>query len=481
VASSTIFPFPATRGVSTPPRPPAPVAARRDDFGGAMDTALDARSTRRGDSGPRTDARRPEPARTRAADDKGPLAHERRTNTSKPASRADRSERPSDGARVDRTADDSSTGAPVVTDTPETLAEAKTDGGTVALAGEQVSGEGGSEAVAEVPVICSPGSLVGDGEGDGAGDADAIDGEDPLARGRRWPPAGGDTANAEEQPNPNAMANRGKGTPGLGLKVGHAIQQGRADANAAPGDALAQIAKGVIAGAHADAGAAETAAHQPVTEAIESAAEKSQASSATSAVETVASAIEAVAAMEASADTNAGDTPPQDHTQPKAQASSTHANPNTAVAAGGVENGARFTVNSAAGNAAYTSAAPRAEETVLPQIVQSIRLQAVQGTTEARVQLKPEHLGNLNITLKVEHNQVTATIQADVAAVRQWIESHEASLRQSLSEQGLQLVRLEVHPDGQQAARDEQGSDQPRRQQRRRSWRGDDATFEVLV
>jgi flagellar hook-length control protein FliK len=112
--------------------------------------------------------------------------------------------------------------------------------------------------------------------------------------------------------------------------------------------------------------------------------------------------------------------------------------------------------------------------------VQSIRLQAVQGTTEARVQLKPEHLGNLNITLRVEHNQVTATIQADVAAVRQWIESHEASLRQSLSEQGLQLVRLEVHPDDQQAARDEHSGDRPRRQPRRRSYR-EEATFEVLV
>ena len=56
----------------------------------------------------------------------------------------------------------------------------------------------------------------------------------------------------------------------------------------------------------------------------------------------------------------------------------------------------------AAGSAAYASAAPRQEEAVLPQIVQSIRLQTAQGSSEARVQLKPEHLGALNITLKVE-------------------------------------------------------------------------------
>ena len=86
------------------------------------------------------------------------------------------------------------------------------------------------------------------------------------------------------------------------------------------------------------------------------------------------------------------------------------------------------------------------------------------------------------ITLKVEQNQVTATIQADVAAVRSWIESHESSLRQALSDQGLHLAKLVVQEDGQQASPDEQDGDRPRRQpQRRRSWRDDEVTFEVLV
>ena len=480
MVNATTFPFPATSGVKTPPRPPSPAASNRDDFGGAMNDALDTRGTRRADSGPRAEARRPEPARPREVSDRDPLPQARKVNTAKSASRSERPERQSEEAPVDRKADSASTAAPVVAEQPETPAEAKTEAGAVALAGEQSSENAAPDAIADVPVTCDPAAVVG--EGDGAGDEDAIEGDDPLARGRRWTAPSGDATNGQEPPNPDAVANRSKGTPGLGLKVGHAIQQARADANAAPGDALAQIAKDVVAAAHADANPAETAGDQPVTEAIESAAAKTEtaAASAASAVETVAAALETVAAAEASADTNAGDAPPQDHAQAKPQASNTQANPNTAVAVGGVETGARFTVNSAAGNAAYTSAASRAEETVLPQIVQSIRLQAVQGTTEARVQLKPEHLGSVNITLRVEHNQVTATIQADVAAVRQWIESHEASLRQSLAEQGLHLARLDVHPDGQQAARDEQNSDQSRRQQRRRSYR-EEATFEVLV
>jgi hypothetical protein len=56
----------------------------------------------------------------------------------------------------------------------------------------------------------------------------------------------------------------------------------------------------------------------------------------------------------------------------------------------------------------------------------------------------------------VEQNQVTATIQADVAAVRAWIESHERRCGRRLSEQGLHLAKLVVHEDGQQASKDEQ-------------------------
>jgi flagellar hook-length control protein FliK len=185
--------------------------------------------------------------------------------------------------------------------------------------------------------------------------------------------------------------------------------------------------------------------------------------------------------VETSAGGDAGGTETREQAQPKPQSSASQTNISETAAAGGPAEGVRFTLNSATGNAAYANATPRHEEAMLPQIVQSIRLHAVQGTTEARVQLKPEHLGVLNITLKVEQNQVTATIQADVAAVRSWIESHEASLRQALSEQGLHLAKLVVHEDGQQASKDEHDGERPRRQPRRRSWRDEEATFEVLV
>jgi flagellar hook-length control protein FliK len=42
---------------------------------------------------------------------------------------------------------------------------------------------------------------------------------------------------------------------------------------------------------------------------------------------------------------------------------------------------------------------------------------------------------------------VSATIEAESPAVRQWIERHEGLLRERLSDQGLQLAQLDVKAD----------------------------------
>ena len=475
---NTVLPFPAASGVNTPPRPPSPTAASRDDFAGAMDDALDARATRRADSTSRAAARRPDPARPRDAAEKDAAGPARKASSATPAAKTGRAASADDDISVEREAEASSDDVVVADPSDATPAEAKTADDTTAQSGDQAADDGIVDELAATAVNCDP-ALLGEGEGD----ADAADGDDSLARGRRWATQAAQ-ANEDGETAANGGAHRAGGAAGSGLKLGHAIQQARAEANAAPGAALAQVAQDVVAAAHAEATAAEVATNEPVTEAVETAVAKPQtasAAAAATAIETAASALETVAAVEASAQAGTGESETQDQTQHKPQtagAPGTHA---ATVAVSGPEGGVKFTVNSAAGNAAYTNAAPRGEEAVLPQIVQSIRLHAVQGTTEARVQLKPEHLGTLNITLKVEQNQVTATIQADVAAVRQWIESHEASLRQSLSEQGLQLARLVVHPDGDQPSKDAPDGERPRRQPRRRSWRDDEQTFEVLV
>jgi flagellar hook-length control protein FliK len=489
VVGASLLPFEPAARAETPRRsgasalhPPTCGA-----FADAMDGALGAE--RRPD-GPSRAARRPEAAKPREtakprdpADTSAAAPSRRQANTSRPAAKADRADdavAEQDAASDGLNASSDGTVAGDPTDTPRAEAgaagEATDPAADVAAAADATAIDetaGDALAAAVVPTLTD--------EVDG--EAGAMEDDDPLARGRRWAVPTGDPASERSETAPNGVASRAGGSSAPGLKIGHAIQQARAEAGATPGAALAQIAQEVVAAAHADA-TAGAATSAPVTQAVEASAATPQTAStadAVTAIENALSSVETVAGVEGSGGTGeSGSNAPHEQPQPKPQAAGAQTN-SSAVAVSGPSDGVRFTVASAAGSAAYASATPRGEEVVLPQIVQSIRLHAVQGTTEARVQLKPEHLGTLNITLKVEHNQVTATIQADVAAVRQWIESHEASLRQALSEQGLQLARLVVHPDGQQASREEQDGERPRRQPRPRSWRDEEQTFEVLV
>jgi flagellar hook-length control protein FliK len=128
-------------------------------------------------------------------------------------------------------------------------------------------------------------------------------------------------------------------------------------------------------------------------------------------------------------------------------------------------------------------------DTDLPeQIVQSIRVQALDLGGEARVRLRPEYLGEVVVSVKVDGGAVTATLQADTAAVRRWIETHEVSLRMGLAEHGLHLDRLIVSEPAKSESEPEERrrqspQEQPAQQESRRSPRNEEepGTFEVVV
>jgi len=485
VVNATILPFPAAGGINPPRRPLPPAPANRDDFASAMDGALDTRAARREDSGMRA-PRRSEPVRPREAAGSRAAAPSRRAANSEKAvsaKKADGAEEPEPRA-VERD-DESSDGNCAAADSPAPPAEkakAKADGDA---AGPGDASAGVAEAAVEAVVdgVSAPtteAAAVSDGT-----DADPAAVDDRMARGRRWDGPGAEPAEDHGKTARSGVARGGNGAAASpGLRLGQQATGQGIEATAATGFPLDQLKNQAAMAAPGDATAAATATDAAVTQAVETAAAKPQTASAAdamTAIENAVANVEAVAAAETSAGADANGTDPREQPQHKPQAQGPQSNGSETMAVSGPSEGTRFTVNSAAGNAAYANATPRHEEAVLPQIVQSIRLHAVQGTTEARVQLRPEHLGALNITLKVEQNQVTATIQADVAAVRAWIESHESSLRQALSEQGLHLAKLVVHEDGHQASKDEQDGERPRRQPRRRSWRDEERTFEVLV
>jgi flagellar hook-length control protein FliK len=141
----------------------------------------------------------------------------------------------------------------------------------------------------------------------------------------------------------------------------------------------------------------------------------------------------------------------------------------------------------AASHSLDASAAGIPERDVVERMVQSLRVQFRDGIGEAVVRLKPEHLGSVQVSLKIENGAITATVQAEVASVRHWLESQQDTLRTSLAEHGLRLERFVVQPDGErQSARDDAQPREQRRQQQRTRGRAamsgtDQPVFDVTV
>jgi flagellar hook-length control protein FliK len=120
------------------------------------------------------------------------------------------------------------------------------------------------------------------------------------------------------------------------------------------------------------------------------------------------------------------------------------------------------------------------------QIVQAMRLQVAQGGGTAHIRLEPEHFGELNVTIRVDRGQVVARLEAEVPAVREWLQNNQALLRSNLAEHSLTLDRLEVAES--RDARNEQRRDGDRpgnprgdqpRQRRRKPDTGE--LFEVVA
>ena len=111
----------------------------------------------------------------------------------------------------------------------------------------------------------------------------------------------------------------------------------------------------------------------------------------------------------------------------------------------------RFSM-SAAEPQALTDEPARAERLnpaeIIDQIVKKAVIRFRDGISEARIDLKPELLGHLRISISTENQQVTLRILTEHPLVKEIIESSAAQLRADLSSQGLQMEQLEVGVNG---------------------------------
>ncbi len=89
------------------------------------------------------------------------------------------------------------------------------------------------------------------------------------------------------------------------------------------------------------------------------------------------------------------------------------------------------------------SSPPRPAEFVY-QLAERIQSQLQSGQGEVRIQLKPEHLGNLEIKAENTSSGIIARIAAESSSVKQYLEGNIHVLQQSLQEQGLKVDRIDV-------------------------------------
>jgi hypothetical protein len=113
------------------------------------------------------------------------------------------------------------------------------------------------------------------------------------------------------------------------------------------------------------------------------------------------------------------------------------------------------------------------------QIVRAVRLQWQQGVGDARLTLRPEHLGEVTIRLRVENGTVTAVLRADTAAAADWIRNNQNDLQSALQSQGLDLRSLEVVVDPDRRRRHAPRPEEVMPRPRKRT--ADAPRFEVLA
>lgn len=119
---------------------------------------------------------------------------------------------------------------------------------------------------------------------------------------------------------------------------------------------------------------------------------------------------------------------------------------------------------SAPAEAAQPNAAQQLAKYDVPgQIVEQARLIRTDEDTQMVIKLKPEHLGELTLHIRVENGVVNASFHSENAQVRSMLEASLFQLKQDLAGQGIKVDNVGVYagmgqqqPDQGQAGRDQQ-------------------------
>lgn len=130
----------------------------------------------------------------------------------------------------------------------------------------------------------------------------------------------------------------------------------------------------------------------------------------------------------------------------EAAASSVEINPQLQLGTSNPETLRGFAPLVANAPAAATSfvAADQFAESMTGLIVQKFDLTTVNGVSEAKLMLFPEHLGQVDVRITMQNGLLTAIFQTDTAMAKDMLDNQMAQLRSALQAQGLMVDKLEV-------------------------------------
>lgn len=85
-------------------------------------------------------------------------------------------------------------------------------------------------------------------------------------------------------------------------------------------------------------------------------------------------------------------------------------------------------------------------------VVNKLEFVKLQGVTEARISLNPEHLGQVDIKITMQNGQLVAQFMTRNSDARELIDQQMSQLRSALQGQGLQVEKLEVTQSSQSSS-----------------------------
>jgi flagellar hook-length control protein FliK len=101
-------------------------------------------------------------------------------------------------------------------------------------------------------------------------------------------------------------------------------------------------------------------------------------------------------------------------------------------------------------------------QSVIEQVVKGIVLRNFGTTSEVRMRLQPEHLGDVSLKLTVSGSTISANIVAQNADVRDMLLTNQQQLARTLAEAGLSLGNFSVDVSGGNAGFSQQQTAQQR-------------------